>query len=98
MDAVIHGKPVTPRIGYDVEINALWYNAVQFALELARNARDSRFISHGKRYLKKQGNRLLNISGTLNWVIARLCKRQLPRFFRSAQYGYCCIPPLHALV
>jgi len=44
MDAVIHGKPVTPRMGFDVEINALWYNAVMFSLELARKAKDTKFI------------------------------------------------------
>lgn len=35
MDATVNGKPVTPRWGYSVEINALWYNAVRFAAELA---------------------------------------------------------------
>ncbi len=30
MDAVVQGRPVTPRGGYDVEINALWYNAIRF--------------------------------------------------------------------
>ncbi len=44
MDAIVAGKPVTPRIGYDVEINALWYNAVNFALEAAKKARDKEFI------------------------------------------------------
>ncbi|MBN1413567.1 MAG: glycogen debranching enzyme family protein [Bacteroidales bacterium] len=44
MDAVVNGKPVTPRSGYAVEINALWYNAVMFALELAKKARDMDFI------------------------------------------------------
>lgn len=48
MDAVVDGKPVTPRIGYDVEINALWYNAIQFSLELARLAKDSKFIGSWK--------------------------------------------------
>lgn len=48
MDAVVEGKPVTPRIGYDVEINALWYNAIQFSLELARIAKDSKFIGQWK--------------------------------------------------
>jgi predicted glycogen debranching enzyme len=48
MDAVIGGKPVTPRIGYQVEINALWYNAIQFCLELARLAKDSNFIGKWK--------------------------------------------------
>lgn len=44
MDAVVHGVPVTPRRGYAVEINALWYNAVCFALELARKAKDTVFF------------------------------------------------------
>ena len=48
MDAVVNGKPVTPRMGYNVEINALWYNAVQFCLELARLAKDSKFIGSWK--------------------------------------------------
>ena len=44
MDAVVDGKPVTPRIGYCVEINALWYNALMFALQLAKQADDHVFI------------------------------------------------------
>jgi predicted glycogen debranching enzyme len=44
MDAVVHGVPVTPRRGYDVEINALWYNAVCFSLEMARLNNDKKFI------------------------------------------------------
>ena len=31
MDAQVDGKPVTPRHGCPVEINALWYNALAFA-------------------------------------------------------------------
>jgi predicted glycogen debranching enzyme len=44
MDAVIHGVPVTPRRGFVVEINALWYNAIYFALGMARNAKDKTFV------------------------------------------------------
>jgi predicted glycogen debranching enzyme len=44
MDAVVHGVPVTPRRGYDVEINALWYNAICFSLEMARKYNDKKFI------------------------------------------------------
>lgn len=44
MDAVVYGKPVTPRIGMPVEINALWYNAVMFSLETAKLANDNKFI------------------------------------------------------
>lgn len=35
MDAQVNGKPVTPRWGCPVEINALWYNALAFALRAA---------------------------------------------------------------
>ena len=45
MDAVINGKAVTPRIGFDVEINALWYNAIMFSLEIAHLAKDNEFIN-----------------------------------------------------
>jgi predicted glycogen debranching enzyme len=41
MDAVVDGKPVTPRNGMAVEINALWYNAVAFYAELAARNSDS---------------------------------------------------------
>jgi len=40
MDAMAYGKPVTPRWGYPVEINALWYNAVCFAHELGERIGD----------------------------------------------------------
>lgn len=38
MDAVVNGKPVTQRDGMPVEVNALWYNAVMFALEAEKLA------------------------------------------------------------
>jgi predicted glycogen debranching enzyme len=44
MDAIVNGVPVTPRIGYAVEINALWYNAIMFTLELAKLFNDKKFI------------------------------------------------------
>lgn len=45
MDAVVNGVPVTPRRGYAVEINALWYNAVSLSLEMAANAKDKKFVT-----------------------------------------------------
>ena len=48
MDAIVDGKPVTQRKGYAVEINALWYNAVMFSLELAEKAKDNKFIESWK--------------------------------------------------
>ena len=44
MDAVVNGVPVTPRNGYAVEINALWYNALMFTLELAREFGNKSFV------------------------------------------------------
>ncbi len=36
MNAVEYGRPITPRTGYVVEINALWYNALMFGVEVLR--------------------------------------------------------------
>ncbi len=48
MDVVSHGRPVTPRTGLAVEVNALWYNAVNFAHELAEAAADKQFVKSWK--------------------------------------------------
>ena len=48
MDAVVDGKPVTGREGYQVEVNALWYNAVCYTLELARKYKDKEFVAAWK--------------------------------------------------
>ncbi len=45
MDAVVDGKPVVNRTGLPVEVNALWYNAIMFALELS-SGRDKVFTDH----------------------------------------------------
>jgi predicted glycogen debranching enzyme len=44
MDAVVNGVPVTQRGGYAVEINALWYNGICFALEMAKTEKNNKFI------------------------------------------------------
>ncbi len=48
MDAIVFGKPVTPRAGFAVEINALWYNAVCYTLDLARKFKDTVFVKAWK--------------------------------------------------
>lgn len=35
MNSTLNGRPVVPRSGYIVEFNALWYNALNFFVELA---------------------------------------------------------------
>lgn len=53
MDAIVKGIPVTPRGGYAVEINALWYNAVCYSLRLAEEAADRRFVEEWKEMPEK---------------------------------------------
>jgi predicted glycogen debranching enzyme len=61
MDAVVHGVPVTPRSGYQVEINALWYNALCFTLELAQNANDKKFVKEWQPIAKKAAESFLSM-------------------------------------
>lgn len=35
MNSTVNGRPVTPRSGYVVEVNSLWYNALMFSINLA---------------------------------------------------------------
>nr|WP_319401368.1 glycogen debranching enzyme N-terminal domain-containing protein [uncultured Carboxylicivirga sp.] len=45
MDAMVDNKPVTPRYGMPVEVNALWYNAIMFAVELAKQSGAKEFVA-----------------------------------------------------
>lgn len=53
MDSYINGKPVVKRTGMPVEVNALWYNALCFTLELAGAAQDEDFINEWKDWAEK---------------------------------------------
>ncbi len=44
MDALVDNRPVTSRHGFPVEVNALWYNALCFAQELADQFGDSDLV------------------------------------------------------
>lgn len=61
MDSHINGQPVTPRHGMPVEINALWYNAVCFSLELAKKAKDKEFIEEWKHMPEKIAQSFIEI-------------------------------------
>ncbi|MEA2041198.1 MAG: glycogen debranching enzyme N-terminal domain-containing protein [Bacteroidota bacterium] len=41
INEITHGEPVVKRVGFLNEINALWYNALLFALELSRENNDT---------------------------------------------------------
>ena len=53
MNSVVNGVPQTPRAGYTVEINALWYNAVCYTLELAKKCGDKEFVAEWKNLPKQ---------------------------------------------
>ncbi len=48
MNTTIDGKVQLPRAGYAVEIQALWYNAVCYALALAKKQGDKAFVAEWK--------------------------------------------------
>ena len=44
MGTKVDGEPLTPRRGYVVEAQALWYNAVQYTLAVAKKQGDKAFV------------------------------------------------------
>ncbi|WP_072530779.1 glycogen debranching enzyme N-terminal domain-containing protein [Bacteroides ilei] len=55
MNATVNGRPVTPRSGYLVEFNALWYNALMFVSELLGEAGDEEFARRLVQIAEKTG-------------------------------------------
>ena len=45
MNSIANGRPVVPRTGYVVEINALWYNALKFCAEMAESNKDKKIAA-----------------------------------------------------
>lgn len=52
MDSYVEGNPVVRRSGMPVEINALWFNSICFALDLADMVGDDEFIDEWKPMVK----------------------------------------------
>ncbi|MFW5793310.1 MAG: glycogen debranching enzyme N-terminal domain-containing protein [Bacteroidota bacterium] len=48
MNGHINNKAVTPRYGYVVELNSLWYNALYYASELAKSVDDKKYADKYK--------------------------------------------------
>lgn len=61
MDAIVHGVPVTPRGGYQVEINALWYNAICYTIKLAEEAGDKKFVNEWENMPAKVKESFVNV-------------------------------------
>ena len=52
MDVLLDGQPVTPRAGFAVDVNALFFNALHFAMEWAK-VHDSGFVKEWTPFLEK---------------------------------------------
>ena len=48
MGTIVDGSAVTPRRGYPVELQALWYNAVSYTLAIAKKQGDKAFVAEWK--------------------------------------------------
>lgn len=44
MNSTANGRPIVPRTGYIVEFNALWYNALKFAVEICTFKSDAKLV------------------------------------------------------
>lgn len=53
MGTMIDGQPLTPRRGYPVELQALWYNAVEYTLTVAKKQGDKEFVKEWKELPKR---------------------------------------------
>lgn len=60
MDAMVEDVPVTPRYGMPVEVNALWYNAICYAVYLAREAKDDGFVKEWLPMIDKVGSAFMD--------------------------------------
>ncbi|WP_294067206.1 glycogen debranching enzyme N-terminal domain-containing protein [Proteiniphilum sp. UBA1028] len=61
MNATINGRPVIPRSGYLVEFNALWYNALKFSEEVAREIGSEPQATKLENYSRLAGNSFLEV-------------------------------------
>ena len=53
MGTIVDGQPLTPRRGYPVELQALWYNAVEYTLAVAKKEGDKEFVAAWKELPKR---------------------------------------------
>jgi predicted glycogen debranching enzyme len=53
MNSTVNGKPVVPRTGYVVELNALWYNALMYCATLAEEDKNEQDAEHLRNFADK---------------------------------------------
>ncbi|MBG0775179.1 MAG: glycogen debranching enzyme N-terminal domain-containing protein [Desulfovibrionaceae bacterium] len=84
MDAKAHGRPVTPRHGAAVEINALFHNALRLFLELAGQAGAS-----GRSGSSAPGGRDADLAGRAAAAAERLATVFVPAFWNNEDGCLC---------
>ncbi len=60
MDSYVNGNPVVQRAGLSVELNALWYNALGFALAMSRLVKDMEFVMQWEGIVEKAGRAFMD--------------------------------------
>ena len=53
MGTIVDGQALTPRRGYPVELQALWYNAVSYTLAVAKKQGDKKFVKEWESIAEK---------------------------------------------
>ncbi|MGG6544845.1 UNVERIFIED_CONTAM: amylo-alpha-1,6-glucosidase [Prevotella sp. 15_C9] len=61
MNSTVEGRPVTPRSGYIVEFNALWYNDLMFLSAMADENNNPELATHYKELAMKSGQSFVQI-------------------------------------
>ena len=84
MNTKVDGHPVAQRAGYDVEIEALWYNAVCYTLALAAKMKDKEFVDRWADMPERtKASFEVLARGELS---CRLCKRQRSERFPPLEH------------
>lgn len=61
MNATVNGEPVTPRTGYIVEVNALWYNALRFVASILENKGNTELAAKLETQAEKTGKSFVEV-------------------------------------
>ncbi|MBR0334373.1 MAG: glycogen debranching enzyme family protein [Bacteroidales bacterium] len=61
MNSTMYGKPLVPRTGYLVEFNALWYNALRFVANIAREMGEDYQADNMESLAVKCGQSFVNV-------------------------------------
>ena len=86
MNSIANGRPVVPRTGYVVEINALWYNALKFCAEMAESNKDKKIAAEleARADIAKEAFQKMFI--TDKRLSLRLCRGRNRGLERSSEY------------